>query len=634
MNIHELLHQYWGFETFRPLQEDIINSVLEGKDTLALMPTSGGKSICYQLPALSKPGICIVISPLIALMKDQAEALQAKGIRVLSVYSGISARESDIAFDNAAYGNYKFLFLSPERLENELFRERLINMPVNLIAVDEAHCVSQWGYDFRPAYLKIAEIREIIPNVPIIALTATATPEVKKEIIEKLLFKKGYASHEMSFERKNLIYAVLHEEDKRNRILKLLKDIPGSSIIYVRNRRLTTEMSQFLNRNKISADHYHGGLGAAERSLKQEKWKNNTCRVMVATNAFGMGIDKADVRSVIHYDLPESLEAYYQEAGRSGRDGQRAFPMLFAAEGDKSDLQKRTLDSFPDINEIKSTYHALGNFFQLPEGSGKGESFDFNIGEFTQRYDFTAAKVYASLQFLEQAGYVSISEAVYIPSRFMVKVNNSDLYRYQVENPHCEPLIKHLLRSYGGCFENYVKIDEKQIADKLNMSIREVIKMMVHLRKAERIDYLQRKDAPQLTFIEERVSKDHLMVNEKYILNRKKVHEQKINGILEYAFAAGKCRGNILLNYFGEETKEDCGHCDYCLKYKDSGSTESIRTKIQRETLTLLSVSGLKMEILLETIGIGDKKEVLETLRWMADNNIITISAEGTVIKR
>ncbi len=634
MSIKSLLKEYWGYETFRPMQEEIIQSVLAGHDTLALMPTSGGKSLCYQIPALAMDGICLVISPLIALIKDQAEYLESKGIKVLTVHSGMSFREIDIALDNAVYGKFKFLFLSPERLETDIFKARLEKMPFNLISVDEAHCISEWGYDFRPSYLKIAEIRNFLPNIPILALTATATPNVKNDIIKKLNFRKGYAHFQMSFDRDNLVYAALHDEDKRHRIVQLLNDIPGSSIIYVRNRRMCKELAEYFQRNQISADYYHGGLGAQERSIKQNKWKNNNCRVMVATNAFGMGIDKADVRSVIHFDLPESLEAYYQEAGRSGRDGKRAFPIIICTPADIALLEQRVADHFPDGEDVKNTYHALGNYFQIPEGSGAGESFNFSISEFSERYNLNTSKVFASLKFLEQAGYLSLSEAVFIPSRMMMKVNHGEIYNFQLEQPNYEGIIKTLLRSYGGCFENYVKIEEKFIANRLDLSISQVITSLKQLKRLNLIDYIPRTDEPQISFLIERLSKENLLINNQHIKERKIIYQEKIKSMINYAMTSGKCRGKLLLNYFGEETDKDCGHCDYCLKKEKKSSGEKNHEMIQTQILQLLLQEDWYLDELFSKINFMEKEIILDNIRWMQDHDIISVTEEGLVKKR
>ena len=410
---NDILKQYWGFDSFRPLQEDIIQSVLDGKDTLALLPTGGGKSICFQVPALVKEGICIVISPLIALMKDQVYNLQKRGIAAVAIFSGMHYKDIDRILDNCIYGNTKLLYLSPERLTSDLVRERIKKMKVSLIAVDEAHCISQWGYDFRPPYLQIAEIREYLPKVPIMALTATATPEVVKDIQEKLEFKRGEV-FQQSFLRENLAYVVLEEEGKMEKLFKVLTGVRGSGLVYVRNRRKTKEIAMFLKKYRITADYYHAGLTNEERSQKQEAWINDKIRIIVATNAFGMGIDKPDVRVVVHMDLPDSLEAYFQEAGRAGRDGQKSYAVLLYNQGDKLDLERRFELSFPPLKEVRLTYQALGSYLQLAVGSGEGESYDFDLVEFSRVYGFSTVKTFNCLKVLERAGWIALSESIYI----------------------------------------------------------------------------------------------------------------------------------------------------------------------------------------------------------------------------
>jgi len=462
MNKTELLKQYWGFDTFRPLQEDIIDAVLNGQDALALLPTGGGKSLCFQLPALLQEGICIVVSPLIALMKDQVENLKAKGIQAIAIYAGMGKREIDILLDNCIYGNIKFLYLSPERLLSPLVKERLAYMKVNLFAIDEAHCISQWGYDFRPPYLLLKDLREIHPEVPIIALTATATKFVRQDIVEKLELKVPQIFVK-SFARRNLSYVVMDLEDKYGKLLDVLKNVKGSGLIYVRNRRETTEVALFLKRNHIAADFYHAGLEKNERSLKQEAWKQNKIRVMVATNAFGMGIDKPDVRFVIHLDLPESLEAYYQEAGRAGRDELKAFAVLLANKSDRLALETKYKDNFPNIEEIKKTYHYLGSYYQLAYGAGQGISFPFDLADFCKRFKLSVLKTIAALKFLEHDGYLTLSENIFLQSRLMFMQSHEDVYRFQIENSGYDALIKTVLRAYGGSFDQYVKVNENEI---------------------------------------------------------------------------------------------------------------------------------------------------------------------------
>ncbi|HQS06153.1 MAG TPA: ATP-dependent DNA helicase RecQ, partial [Daejeonella sp.] len=457
MTIQSILSKYWGFSTFRPLQEDIIQSVLEGNDTLALMPTGGGKSLCFQVPALLKPGICIVVSPLIALMKDQVENLKEKGIKAIAIISGMGKREVDIALDNCIYGDIKFLYLSPERLLSDLVRERIRYMKVNLIAIDEAHCISQWGYDFRPPYLHLTELRELHPEIPVLALTATATERVAADIQVKLNFKNRLVFRK-SFERLNLSYLVYNEENKLRKLISIARNVKGSGIIYVRNRRETQEVSRQLNLEGIISDFYHAGLDTPLRMKKQSAWKNSEIRIMVATNAFGMGIDKADVRFVVHLDLPESLEAYYQEAGRCGRDEKKAYAVLLYNNADKALITKRLDQHYPSIDEIKQIYHNLGNYYQLAYGAGEGLSLEFDLADFCNRFKLDPVRAIHAFKFLEHDEYLALSETVFLPSRVQVLLTHEDLYRFQVGQPAYDHFIKVLLRSYGGIFEQLVGI--------------------------------------------------------------------------------------------------------------------------------------------------------------------------------
>lgn len=516
MTAIEILQKYWGHQAFRPLQEDIISSVLEGNDSLALLPTGGGKSICFQVPALVKEGICIVVSPLIALMKDQVEHLKSKGIEAIAIYAGMGKREIDILLDNCIYGKIKFLYLSPERLLSDLVRVRISYMNVNLIAVDEAHCISQWGYDFRPPYQQLSKLREILPNVPVLALTATATAFVRKDIVEKLEMKDPKVFVK-SFARDNLSYVVFGNEDKYKKLIDICKNVKGTGLVYVRNRRETAEVSNFINRNQIKADFYHAGLERDTRFLKQEEWKNNKTRIMVATNAFGMGIDKADVRFVVHLDLPESLEAYYQEAGRAGRDEKRSYAVLLANQSDVLGLESRYLDSFPSPDEIRKTYHYLGNYFQLAFGAGEGLTFTFDIADFCKRFNISVLKTISALKFLEHDGYLTLSESVFLPSRMMFIASHEDIYRFQIENKAYDGIIKTILRSHGGAFDGFVKINEADLAKKTGLSYKEIIALLNKLQAIELLTYIQQTDQPQLQYIRPRVDMDHFDLDVKYL---------------------------------------------------------------------------------------------------------------------
>nr|WP_067058034.1 ATP-dependent DNA helicase RecQ [Mucilaginibacter sp. L294] len=617
MTPRELLKQYWGHDNFRPLQEEIINSVLQGTDTLALLPTGGGKSVCFQIPALAQEGICIVVSPLIALMKDQVENLKAKGIEAMAIVSGMGKREVDIALDNCVYGPVKFLYLSPERLLSELVRERIKYMKVNLFAVDEAHCISQWGYDFRPSYLHLADLRELHPNVPVLALTATATAEVREDIQEKLLFKNGTV-YQQSFERKNLRYVVQTTEDKLRKLLDVAKGIGGSGIVYVRSRKETFEIAKFYQQNHIKADYYHAGLPTDERSEKQEAWKNNRTQIIVATNAFGMGIDKPDVRFVIHKDVPDSLEAYYQEAGRGGRDEQRAYGVLLYNPTDRIKQEKKFIQNFPSVDEIKQVYHQLGNYCQLAYEAGEGVSFELDLGDFCSRFQLDAIKTLNALKFLEQDEYLAFNESVFLPSRFRFEVLNEELYNFQIQNPGWDPFIKTLLRSYGGSFENYVRLKEFDLARRTGMNTQQVIQGLEQLQDFNLLSYLPQTDKPQITWLKPRQHISNLYINKVFIDQRKQTYRKKMEAVFAYA-EHKRCRSQMLLSYFDELNAPKCGVCDVCLEERRQKNAEEIFDDITNEIVQLLSTDTRTIDELMTSLKLGTEKEKIQTIRLLLD---------------
>jgi len=617
MNEAELLKRYWGFDSFRPIQDEIIYSVLNGQDTLALMPTGGGKSLCFQLPALAMEGICIVISPLIALMKDQVENLKEKGISAVAIYAGMGKREIDILLDNCIYGNIKFLYLSPERLLSDLVRVRISYMNVNLFAVDEAHCVSQWGYDFRPPYLKIHELREIHPKVPILALTATATQRVRTDIAEKLQLTQPKIFVK-SFARKNLSYVVLTDEDKYKRLIKIIKNVKGSGLVYVRNRRETTEVAYFLQRNGIEADFYHAGIEREERFSKQASWKENKIQVMVATNAFGMGIDKPDVRFVVHLDLPESLEAYYQEAGRAGRDGKKSYGVLLANKSDQLALEAKYSKSFPSVEEIKKVYHDLGSFYQLAYGAGEGITFDFDLADFCKRFNIGVVKAMAALKFLEHDGYVTLSENIFLQSRVLFTVGHEDVYRFQIENAAYDKVIKAILRSYGGAFDVYVKIQESEIAKKTGSSFKDIVRYLKFFQEQGLLSYLPQTDQPQLQFLRPRADRLHLDIDVKYIELRKKIQADQIQAVMSYATRM-ECRSIQLLTYFDELAAEKCGICDVCLAEKKADDNDQLDDRIDYEIASLLQNQSHSLVNLVNELTIGTEQERINRIRTLLD---------------
>ncbi|MEO1624436.1 MAG: ATP-dependent DNA helicase RecQ [Bacteroidota bacterium] len=623
----DILQRYWGYDQFRPLQESIIQSVLEGRDSLALMPTGGGKSVCYQVPALCRDGICLVVSPLIALMKDQVFQLQQRNIRAEAIYSGMHRQDIDRILDNCVYGDVKLLYLSPERLQTELARERIRRMPVNLIAVDEAHCVSQWGYDFRPSYLQIPEIRELHPDVSVLALTATATEEVVNDIQEKLEFRAENVFR-MSFERQNLAYVVLQEEDKLGKMLEIFRNVKGSGIAYARTRRKTKEVASFLRKKGISADYYHAGLSNDFRSARQEAWINGKIRIMVATNAFGMGIDKPDVRTVVHLDVPDSLEAYYQEAGRAGRDGQKSYAVLLYQPKDRLELEKRFVQSFPEMEEIRKTYLSLGSYFQLAVGGGSGKSYDIDLQNFTETYGLDMIRTYNCLKILEQSAWLTLSEAIYVPSSLRVIVSKDTLYDYQLRNRKLDSLLKTILRTYQGAFSHRVHLREKQLAGFLKISLVELQQGLEKLRKDGIIEYLPQKEKPQITFVEERVGTQNLTIDRVLYDFRKKRFRERIRHMMAYGEQLA-CRSQQLLRYFGQSNPPACGICDVCLgRNKVTLSQESFE-RYKHKIRQLLKRNQMKVTEVVDSFAPRRREEVLKTLEYLIDEGLLVEENEA-----
>ena len=629
-NPKTILNQYWGFDNFRPLQEEIINSILNGQDTLALLPTGGGKSICFQVPALCKDGICIVVSPLIALMHDQVDNLKRRGIPAIAITSSMRKRELDIALDNCVYGKIKFLYLSPERLQTELARVRIGKMKVNMIAVDEAHCISQWGYDFRPPYLQVADLREICPDVPVLALTATAIPKVVTDIQEQLLFKTKNV-FQSSFLRSNLAYTVKKTEDKISPLIKLSQQTDGSGIVYARSRRKTMEVASLLSKNNVAATFYHAGLSPEERTKRQKQWLTGECKVIVATNAFGMGIDKSDVRFVVHLDLPDSPEAYFQEAGRAGRDGKPAAALLFYNPKDIDDLERNFEASFPPLSEIKRTYQALSNMYEVPVGSGAGMTLIFDQEKLCKTYKLEAIKVFHSLNFLEKEGYIAVNDAVFTPARLKMITNNETLYRFQVENPKLEGFIKSLLRMYAGLFDEYVRIVEKDIAKRANMTELEVKRVLKDLEQRDLLNYIPQNDRPLFTFLLPRVDAKKLYIAPEHLIERKKITSLRIKAMISYISGDAVCRQAQLLAYFGELNVEHCGVCDSCIK-KTSHNKKISRDVTTTKLVKLLSSSPKKIAELNDLFPEISTTELTFVVRQLLDAGRIKFNTKRQLI--
>ena len=615
-----ILKQYWGYEDFRGIQEEIIASIGKGEDTLGLMPTGGGKSVTFQVPALAKPGLCLVITPLIALMKDQVQHLRARGIKAVAVYSGMTREEIIVALENCIFGDYKFLYISPERLDTEVFQAKLRSMKVSMITVDESHCISQWGYDFRPAYLKIADVRKLLPGVPVLALTATATPEVVKDIQLRLAFRRENVFR-MSFERKNLAYIVRRTEDKAGELIHILSQVTGSAIVYTRNRKRTKEVSLFLNQHGISATFYHAGLDNDTKDQRQKGWQDGTFRVMVATNAFGMGIDKPDVRLVIHIDFPDSPEAYFQEAGRAGRDGQKAYAVLLYAQADKTILKKRIGDTFPEKDYIRQVYEHINYYYQMAMGDGRGCTFAFNIDEFCQNFKHFPVRVDSALKILTRAGYLEYTDEQDNASRLIFTLRRDELYRINENNPDTENLLRIILRSYTGVFSDYAYISEEILARRSGLTRQQVYDTLILLTKRHVLHYIPGKKTPYIIYTRER--QNTVVLSKEVYEDRKDSYEKRIHAMLDYAESDGKCRSRMLLRYFGEKNGHNCGQCDVCLEKHASGLRKGEYEDIAHGIFSLLAEASRIPQEIIHALPFEEEK-ILKSLAYLlAEEQII-----------
>lgn len=628
--IHEVLERYWGYSSFRPLQEEIIRSILSGKDTLGLMPTGGGKSITFQVPAMIMEGLCIVITPLIALMKDQVDSLRAQGIKATTVYSGMTADEINKHFDNCIYGDYKFLYISPERLHTELFKRKLPLMKTCMLVVDESHCISQWGYDFRPAYLHIADIRKALPeDVPALALTATATPDVVNDIQEKLLFRKKNVLKK-SFVRENLAYIVRNTENKTDELIHILRRVEGSAIVYVRNRKHTQDIALTLQQEGFSAHFFHAGLNRDEKTARQDAWKKGTCRIIVSTNAFGMGIDKPDVRLVIHMDMPNSLEEYFQEAGRAGRDGEKAYATALCSSGETSRLKKRMTDEYPDRPFILRVYEAAGNYFQIAVGFGAFLTHDFSLPHFCRVFHFSATQVHNALKILELAGYIEYMEDPDSTSRLLFLINRDELYRMDFDKL-TDDVIQVILRSYTGLFADYAFIDESLIATRVHATREAVYSSLVMLSKMRVIHYIPRKKMPQIIFTRNREELRHVAIPRSAFEDRRERTRERVGKVIEYITENSHCRTRMLLRYFGEKWEKDCCICDVCLRKNHTGLRNWELDTVREALVKYLekNTSGDLHQLAGELPLDGEKNR--QAIRFLL-NNDKSITLNGNII--
>lgn len=622
MSIHEILKTYWGYTSFRPLQEDIINSVLQGNDTFALLPTGGGKSLCYQIPAIASDGICLVVSPLIALMKDQVNQLRQRGIAASYLVSGMNHYEIELVLNNCTYGNTKLLYVSPERLKSRVFIDHCKLMHLSLIAVDEAHCISQWGYDFRPPYLEIARIRDFHPKTPVIALTATATTEVVNDIQNKLQFKHPRVFTQ-SFFRPNIAYMVLREDDKQGRLLRIIRQVGGSGIIYVRNRRRSQDVARFLSANGIAAEAFHAGISQQERDTKQTLWTKSDHTVMVATNAFGMGIDKPNVRFVVHLDIPESPESYFQEAGRAGRDGEKAYAVLLFNENDIEQLNYNIEQDFPPLQTIRNIYRGICNFYQIPIGAGADQSYDFDITTLCHNYNFSPIVFFSATRFLEREGLIELPTRAETQSQLFVPISKEDFYRYEVENKRFGDLLGILLRMYGGLFTDFVPIDEREIARRYYSQEDIVVTMLKKLNDDNIVSYKQKSSHPQINFLSPRIDANDLQISPEHYDMLKARAIQRKDAMVDYVQHTDKCRSIMLSAYFGDVVTQNCGICDVCL----SKHSEPI-TDITNRIKAALAVHPLTIKDLVCEVGGTNEERIVECVRNLIDIGTISVDVD------
>jgi ATP-dependent DNA helicase RecQ len=633
LTIHEILKQYWGYDSFRPLQEDIINAVLQGKDTMALLPTGGGKSICFQVPALAKDGICLVVSPLIALMKDQVQSLKTKSIPALSIYAGMSFLEVKKILQNAAHGNYKFLYVSPERLETRLFLEYLPIININLIAVDEAHCISQWGYDFRPPYLRIAQLREQLPNIPILALTASATAKVQDDICEKLAFSQMHQCFQQTFERANLSYSIFNVASKQNKLLEILNNVKGSAIVYCKSRKHTKDISDMLLLNNINASYYHAGLNNDERNKRQESWINNTTRVIVCTNAFGMGIDKPNVRVVVHYDVPDCLENYYQEAGRAGRDGKRAYAVLLYSNKELDELLLQSAIRFPGKDEIKKVYSAVMNYLKIAAGSGEGVSFDFDLASFANTFKINILTATYAIKTLEQEDILTVNEVFFKPSTLVFTCDKNQLNAFEIQYPHLESIVKGLLRSYEGIFDFPATIYEVELAKFIQKKLSVVQNELHQLHQLGLIDYSHRKDKPQITLLQNRMYSDSFILNLTDHLKRKEHFENRVQAIINYIKEPIRCRSKIIAAYFNDTDIKACGICDNCIAQANLVVSIEDFEMISRKIFQLINEDPIMSKELIKKLPGINKAKLWKVTDYLLAENKIKVTEKGEIKK-
>lgn len=629
-DIHEILKKYWGYNSFRELQEEIITSILNGYDTLGLLPTGGGKSITFQVPTLAIEGMAIIVTPIISLMKDQVDNLVARGIKATYIHSGLSIGEIRRTLDKCTFGKYKFLYISPERIASETFIDKLRFMPVKLIVVDEAHCISQWGYDFRPSFLNICKIRDIFPGVPILALTATATPDVVKDIMDKLKFNNGKIFSK-SFARTNLTYVVRRTDDKVSQLIKIFWKVPGSGIVYVRSRAKTKQIAEALTSHGISADYYHAGLENNDKADRQNKWKSGETRVIVATNAFGMGIDKPDVRIVAHIDIPNSIEEYYQEAGRAGRDGKKSFVILLVKNTDKTVLKKRISDSFPDKDFIKKVYERVGNFLDVPVGEGYNQVYDFNFILFCRTFKYPVIPTHSALEILTKSGYLDFIEEIDTQSRVMILAPKEELYHLPGDNPNLDIVLQAILRTYSGLFADYVYINEALISSRFKIEPQVIYDSLLALTKMHILHYIPRKRTPYIYYTTSRELPKYITIPRNAYESLRDKMAKRINEIIKYAYSDNMCREQIIREYFGETDVKPCGHCDYCIEKKRS-SQYTINDIIDG-IMYMLSLKSRNLTDFYETLSFP-KKAIVTTLSQLVNEGFITLSNEGVYNKK